>query len=115
MSKPNINEIQRYTITFNLVIKKLVDSANLNMDEHLMTLTQIVRKNIQEVLERDEYNYCNVYNDKLNSFDFIIWTRKMSKEEVEKLEVALSMKHLVLKDLGGLNICNLKFDGEWDE
>ena len=44
MSRSNINEIQRYTITFNLVIKKLVGSANLNMDEHLMTLTQIVRK-----------------------------------------------------------------------
>ena len=81
----------------------------------LDTLVQVIRKNTQQVLKRDEYDLYAIYNDNLNSFEFCIWTRKLTNEEVELLNNALCIKYLFLKDFGTLIRSKLEWSGEFDD
>lgn len=114
--KPTNNEISRWTIDLSLEVKSRKGFSNApEIETVLDTLVQIIRRNVQKVIERDEYNLYASFNDTLNSFDFCIWTRKLTSEEVELLNNALCIKYLFLKDFGTLIRSKLEWSGEFDD
>lgn len=114
--KPTNNEMSRWTIDLSFEVNSRTGSSNPpEIRDVLNTLVQVIRKNTQQVLERDEYDLYAIYNDNLNSFEFCIWTRKLSAEEVELLNNALCIKYLFLKDFGTLIRSKLEWSGEFDD